>query len=192
MKFIIFNVLLFLLILIFLESREVKDYLSYHERQCLLFANILISNILYFIGIELVYIYILGILSGSAYIDCKYREIPNRATLLSLFVVLIYCFFNMVSINVIDMAIGLIIYLIFMLSCLLGYIGGGDIKIFLPLVILMGGINFTVFILIIGIMVIIREFINVIYTKKINLKREIALAPYFYMSMVSVSILINS
>jgi len=192
MEFAVFNVISFIISFAFLENTEVRSYISEDEKQNILLANILLSNIFYFVGVETIYIYILEILLGSAYIDYNYREIPNWATISSLCIVIVYSFFNIENLNVIDIVIGIIIYLIFMISCLLGYIGGGDIKIFLPLVILMGGINFAVFTLIMGIMVLLREFINAIYTKKIDLKKEIALAPYFYISVASVSILINT
>ena len=90
----------------------------------------------------------------------------------------------------IDIALGLGIYAIFLISCLLGYIGGGDIKIFLPLVILMGGVNFALFIMLTGIMVLSKELINFMHTKEIDMKKEIALAPFFYLATASVSLLI--
>lgn len=190
MEFVVFNVVSFLICNLFLENKEIDSYISENEKQNILLANILLSNIFYISGVETAYICILGILLGAAYIDYKYREIPDWATVLSLCIVLIYSFLSIENINLIDISIGLSIYVVFIISCLLGYIGGGDIKIFLPLVILMGGVNFALFIMLTGIMVLSKELINFMHTKEIDMKKEIALAPFFYLATASVSLLI--
>ena len=190
MEITVFSFISVLISIFFLECNEVDSYITDREKKILLLANISISLVLYVLKVDIAYIFTLQILLGSAYIDYRYREIPDSATLISLLIVLIFTFLNLESINMIDIALGLSIYAIFLISCLLGYIGGGDIKIFLPLVILMGGVNFALFIMLTGIMVLSKELINFMHTKEIDMKKEIALAPFFYLATAGVSLLI--
>lgn len=190
MEITVFSFISVLIITFFLECNEVDSYITDREKKILLLANISISLVLYVLKVDISYIFTLQILLGSAYIDYRHREIPDSATLILLLIVLTFKFSNLGNINMLDMIVGISIYIVFLISCLLGYIGGGDIKIFLPLVILMGGVNFALFIMLTGIMVLSKELINFMHTKEIDMKKEIALAPFFYLATAGVSLLI--
>lgn len=186
MIFVVFNITLLILLAVFLESKEVKTYISYAKRKKLFLVNIVISNIIYLTGkVEVIYIYMSSILAVSAYIDYKYNEIPDNATILGIVIYVAYILIqdDIYIILNIDTLFSLIIYICFVVSCLLGFIGGGDIKLFLPLSLILGGINFLMFLIITSFLVFILNIYKLL-SKKRKLNDTIALAPYFYISMI--------
>lgn len=184
MKYIVFNTLLFLMLLIFLDSKELKEYISDCEKQYLFIYNIIFSNLLYFLDIYSIYIFMIAIVSISGYIDYRYKEIPNNATWISLFL----CVPDLINSGIKpDFVFGLLLYVVFFIFCLLGFIGGGDLKLFLPINLLLGGISFLIFNIIISFFIAIFNIRKLITHKN----DSIALAPYFYISLVSMVFLTN-
>lgn len=186
MTLIAFNMALLILGIFFLESKELKTYISYAERKNLFLVNIVISNIIYFTyKVNEVYIFMIMILSISAYIDYKYNEIPDNSTIFGIVIYIIYVLIqdDIAMILNIDTLFSIIIYIVFLGSCIFGFIGGGDIKLFLPLSLILGGIDFLFFLIITAFLIFICNIYS-LFSRKRKINDTIALAPYFYISMI--------
>lgn len=188
MDFLIFNTINCIVLLVYLESKEIKTYIASQKRKKTLVICIIITNIMFLFGIDTIFVICANILLISGYIDLIYKEIPNISTILMLVFVVISLIFNFNDILLIDLGIGLLIYMFFIGFCLLNLIGGGDIKIFLPLILLLGGIKFIIFLTFSSILVLIVNLGSLVVNK--DFKKEVALAPYFYLSFMFILVFV--
>lgn len=186
MNYIVFNIFLFLMLVFFIDSKEMKVYINKKEGQYLLLANILISNILYFLGTQEVFILLIALVGIAAYVDYRYMEIPNMATILGLAVTFLYFCINIKNVTFFDIGLSVSIYGVFFIACLLGGFGGGDLKILLPIILMLGGNRFLIFI---SLCSVIAFIMLILKKKKIQLKTSLPLAPAFYGAFLIMTII---
>lgn len=126
--------------LLLLNSKEVQSYnLSNKDKKKLLSITLLLSPLLYyFLQISVVVLSIFNILVVCTFIDNRHREIPDSATYISLFIYVFSIIISPPEIVLFNTGIAALIYIILLLGCVLGYIGGGDIKILLPIFLILG------------------------------------------------------
>lgn len=191
MNYIIFNTLLFLMLLIFLDSKEMQAYISEKEKQYILLTNILTCNTLYFLGIKALFLFFISILFVSAYIDYKYLEIPNIATIICLFTYVLSVFITPPHITFFSASITTVVYIFFVLGCILGLIGGGDIKILLPLFLILSESVLGLY-----IFLFLTSFTSVIFAlpqafKKRTLKVNTPMAMSFTIAFIFTASILN-
>ncbi len=164
-----------------LSEEEVKSYLGKNELDNLMMFNMGAFLIMFIFGVNPLWIMVSSLISIAAYTDYKHGEIPNVVSVYAGIISLANFLVNYQDFLMADMALGAGIYIIFFVSCLLGFIGGGDIKLFLPLVILLGGLKFMIF-LILSAALVMLLFIPKMASKKAAFSSQVRLAPYFYIA----------
>lgn len=125
---------------------------------------------------------VLGILIVASYIDKKHQEIPYMASIFSLVCVaakVVFCRIQHTAPTLPMFHIGMTsgIFLLLVILCILGQLGGGDIQIMLPIFILFGNniFNILIFLMALSIVGLITALPSIIREK--TLKVSIPMAP---------------
>lgn len=187
MELILIGALYIIFLLKFLSETEIGEYLDKKEKNILKAFNILVLISMYYMDVNFTFIFVAAIISVSAFIDYKHGEIPNIAAIYALVIAIVNCCIHYKNLNLVDMTLGVFIYFIFFIACLIGLIGGGDVKLFFPIMILFGGLEFIIFLVISSFIVLV---VNIprIFLGDTKLNSEVRLAPYFYIAYCIVCI----
>ena len=181
----------FLLLLIF-RQKEVREYqLSIREQQLVIVISLIVAITMTFLQINLHSILFSNLLILCSLIDIKYREIPDVATLIGLIIVLAYYIAPYQTPSLFQISITLALYSIFFVSTYLGYMGGGDNKILLPILLLLMPdlMGLLVFIFLLSMSSIVWSIPQIIHNR--TLKLSIPLAPAITMAFAGTVILLQ-
>ena len=181
----------FLLLLIF-RQKEVREYqLSIREQQLVIVISLIVAITMTFLQINLHSILFSNLLILCSLIDIKYREIPDVATLIGLIIVLAYYIAPYQTPSLFQISITLAVYSIFFVSTYLGYMGGGDNKILLPILLLLMPdlMGLLVFIFLLSMSSIVWSIPQIIHNR--TLKLSIPLAPAITMAFAGTVILLQ-
>ena len=181
----------FLLLLIF-RQKEVREYqLSIREQQLVIVISLIVAITMTFLQINLHSILFSNLLILCSLIDIKYREIPDVATLIGLIIVLAYYIAPYQTPSLFQISITLAVYSIFFVSTYLGYMGGGDNKILLPIPLLLMPdlMGLLVFIFLLSMSSIVWSIPQIIHNR--TLKLSIPLAPAITMAFAGTVILLQ-
>ncbi len=127
-----------------------------------------------------------------ATIDAKWKLIPNYLTLSVLISQIVAAFtFAETYVNILNLIISIIILLVLMLISKLSkeQIGMGDVKL-ITVVNLIYGLSFTVYSLIISMLIMLCVTLPMLAMKKVKLKSQIPFAPFYSIGVI-VYIILN-
>lgn len=179
--------------LFLLITPEVKGYrITRKEKQRIISLIILLTIPLSFLQVPSINLIAINILVICSFIDHKHREIPNIAAVLLTIAVAITAIVKPFDFSLFNSGMAALLYLFFLVACLLGYIGGGDIKILLPIFLLYSNNIFAlyIFIFITAVISILTALPLVIKNRTLKVTTPMAIS--FLISLILTSLILKA